>query len=618
MRTGYPYAGTIASWSFHFDGKTYFSATGLNMPVATYMSYYLSDDWEGFLIEALAKNDKITGSAGDDYLYGIDGNDTISGGNGYDVLVGGEGNDRLFGQAFYDDLYGEAGDDTLDGGVGDDYLIGGVGNDTYILDNAGDLVFEYLDEGIDTILSSVTVQSFADVENVTLTGTATIAAFGNALDNILTGNAGSNALEGRDGSDTLRGGSGNDVLIGGAGNDQLDGGLGADTMFGGDGNDAYFVNVATDVIDEGGNLDTDDEVRSTVSVNLTTLAAGLIEHATLLGTAAINATGNGATNVLIGNTGANVLDGRGGADIMAGGKGADTYYIDDLADLVFEDIAGTTGGIDLVKSTVDFSLSSLVNIEKLTLIGADHIDATGNALANLLTGNDGSNRLDGLGGRDTLVGGRGDDTYVVDNAGDVVTESIANGKGGGFDTVESSVGFTLATRVNVDNLILTGGGNIAGTGNALANYLEGNVGNNRLDGGAGDDLVVGGGGRDTLLGGLGNDILFGGNGVDTLTGGAGRDHFYYESLADAGDIITDFKLGAAGDVLHLGDLLADLGSPADAFGGGFLSFKNVGLNTIVSIDVDGSGAGAAVALVTLANVNLTAANLDNFDLAQSA
>ena len=208
---------------------------------------------------------------------------------------------------------------------------------------------------------------------------------------------------------------------------------------------------------------------------------------------------------------------------MAGGKGADTYYIDDLADLVFEDIAGTTGGIDLV-SMVDFSLSSLVNIEKLTLIGADHIDATGNALANLLTGNDGSNRLDGLGGRDTLVGGRGDDTYVVDNAGDVVTESIANAKGGGIDTVESSVGFTLATRVNVDNLILTGGGNIAGTGNALANYLEGNVGNNRLDGAAGDDVVVGGG-HDTVLGGLGNDILFGGKGVDTLTGGAGRDHF---------------------------------------------------------------------------------------------
>ena len=133
-----------------------------------------------------------------------------------------------------------------------------------------------------------------------------------------------------------------------------------------------------------------------------------------------------------------------------------------------------------------------------------------------------------------LVGGRGDDTYVVDNAGDVVTESIANAKGGGIDTVESSVGFTLATRVNVDNLILTGSGNIAGTGNALANYLEGNVGNNRLDGAAGNDIVVGGVGNDTVLGGLGNDILFGGKGADTLTGGAGRDLFYYGALRTPG------------------------------------------------------------------------------------
>ena len=616
---GYPYAGTIASWSLYSDGKPYFSVTGLSMPVATYMSYYQADDWEGLLIEALSKSDKITGSAGDDDLYGIDGNDTISAGNGYDLVFGGDGNDKLLGQAFYDDLYGEAGDDTLDGGVGDDYLIGGIGNDTYILDNVGDLVFEYLDEGTDTILSSVTVQSFANVENVTLTGTAAIGASGNALDNILTGNSGSNTIEGREGSDTLRGGSGNDVLIGGDASDLLDGGLGADKMFGGAGNDVYLVNAATDVIDEGNNFDADDEVRSTVSVNLTTLAAGSIEHAMLIGTAAINATGNGAKNVLIGNAGANVLDGRGGADFMAGGKGADTYLVDDLGDLVFEEFAGTVGGVDLVKSTVDFSLSALINVEKLTLIGTDHIDATGNALANLLTGNDGSNRLDGLSGRDTLVGGRGDDTYVVDNAGDVVTESIANSTGGGFDTVESSVGFTLATRVNVDSLILTGSGNIAGTGNALANYLEGNVGHNRLDGGAGNDIVVGGAGHDTLLGGLGSDILFGGNGADSLTGGAGRDLFYYESIADAGDTITDFKLGATGDVLHLGDLLAELGSPADAFGEGFLSFTKAGNNTVVSIDVDGSaGAGAAMTLVTLANVTLTAADFANYDLAQSA
>jgi Ca2+-binding RTX toxin-like protein len=338
----------------------------------------------------------------------------------------------------------------------------------------------------------------------------------------------------------------------------------------------------------------------------------------LLGAAAINATGNGAMNVLVGNVAANILDGRGGADLMAGGKGADTYYVDDLADLVIEDVAGLAGGIDLVKSSVDFSLAALVNVEKLTLIGANHLDATGNALANLITGNDGNNRLDGLSGRDTLVGGRGDDTYVVDNIGDIVTESITNASGGGIDTVESSVGFTLATRVNVENLILTGSGNIAGTGNALANYLEGNAGNNRLDGGAGNDTVVGGAGNDTLLGGLGNDVLFGGHGIDTFTGGAGRDHFYYESLADAGDTITDFKLGATGDVLHLGDLLADLGNPADPFVEGFLRFEKSGANTLVTIDADGLGdASSPTTLVTLVNVTLTAANVENFDLAPS-
>ena len=39
--------------------------------------------------------------------------------------------------------------------------------------------------------------------------------------------------------------------------------------------------------------------------------------------------------------------------------------------------------------------------------------------------------------------------------------------GGGIDTVESSVSFTLASRVNVENLELTGLGKINGTGNKI-------------------------------------------------------------------------------------------------------------------------------------------------------
>ncbi len=98
-------------------------------------------------------------------------------------------------------------------------MIGGLGNDNYIVDNAGDIVTENLNEGTDKISSSITRTLPANVENLTLTGASAINGNGNGLTNILIGNSAANQLSGGAGNDTLDGGTGNNTLTGGGGQD---------------------------------------------------------------------------------------------------------------------------------------------------------------------------------------------------------------------------------------------------------------------------------------------------------------------------------------------------------------------------------------------------------------
>lgn len=588
-----------------------------------------------------------TGNALKNILLGNDGANRLDGGGGSDIMTGGKGNDIYVvdqigdvvketishaqgggvdlvessisfslanlaqvedltllgsanvngrGNALSNLIRGNSGDNVLDGGQGVDLLAGGAGNDVFIIDNWGDTAFEAPGGGIDEIRTNLQLSGMQlDIEYFTYTGSKALDFTGNTEANRIVGNTGADTISGAEGSDTLLGNGANDILKGDLGDDLLDGGGGDDKMSGGTGNDTYVVGSLKDIIDEEGASDTDDRVRSAVTVNLVTLAGGAIEHATLTGTAAANATGNAAANELAGNDGANILDGRSGADTMSGGKGGDTYVVDEVGDLIIETISGAAGGIDTVQCSIDFDLSTLINIERIALIGTAH-QATGNGLANILTGNAEANLLDGGAGKDTMIGGAGDDTYVVNMVGDVVTESLSNAKGGGIDTVESAVTFSLAALGNVDNLTLTGNGNTSGTGNGLANLLVGNSGNNVLNGGAGDDTIAGG------------------VGADKLTGGTGRDTFDYNELAAGADTIMDFKLGASGDILNLADLLDALEySGTDAIADGVVLFSKVGVNTVVSIDSDGfSGPGAETLLTTLLNVVLTSANTENY------
>lgn len=136
----------------------------------------------------------------------------------------------IYGQIFYHDitlsgtsgidtLTGGPGADTLNGGAGADDMAGGEGNDVYVVDNSGDLVFEWAGQGTDLVKSSVSWILDTALRNLTLTGTAAINGTGNGLANVLTGNRGVNTLSGGGGKDSLCGGAGADRLTGGAGAD---------------------------------------------------------------------------------------------------------------------------------------------------------------------------------------------------------------------------------------------------------------------------------------------------------------------------------------------------------------------------------------------------------------
>ncbi len=320
--------------------------------------------------------------------------------------------ENAIGSAYNDMLIGNALANVLDGRGGNDTMVGGLGNDTYIVSSTGDVVEETstLASEIDSVIASVSWTLGANVENLTLTGTAALNGTGNALNNVILGNSGAN------------------VLVGGAGNDWLNGGLGADTLQGGDGNDTYVVDNLGDRVTEASDEGT-DLVRSSVNFTL----GDHVENGLLTGTA-IYLTGNALDNILTGNASGNVLNGGAGADTLTGGLGNDTYYVDNVGDLVVESTASVRE-IDTVVSSISYNLG--VNLENLALVGSSNIDATGNALANRLLGNAGNNVLDGGAGADTLIGGLGSDTLTGGSGADrFVFNTVGEiGKGGARDVI---------------------------------------------------------------------------------------------------------------------------------------------------------------------------------------
>ncbi|BBH40871.1 hypothetical protein myaer102_34570 [Microcystis viridis NIES-102] len=269
--------------------------------------------------------------------------------------------------------------------------------------------------------------------------------------------------------------------------------------------------------------------------------------------------GLAGNDTIIGNAGNDTLNGGAGVDSLIGNAGNDTYIIDDLNDVIVEN---ANEGTDTVQTSINFDLTA-TNLENITLLGTDNLNATGNGFNNTLIGNDGNNllqglagndNLDGKAGNDTLVGGAGNDTYTID-AGDTIVENANEGT----DAVKAGFSYILAN--TLENLTLLATGNIDGTGNSSNNSLTGNNGNNRLEGLAGNDNLNGGLGNDTLVGGSGNDNY-------TIDGG----DTLIENLNEGTDTVT------ASFTYTLGDNLENLNLSGNAAINGTGNTLNNSLN----------------------------------------
>ena len=420
----------------------------------------------------------LDGGMGNDTLIGGLGNDFLDGGLGADTMMGGLGSDTYFvdnlldvvieeGDDIYDAwdeifveftysligldkverlnlshagtanidatgndlnnaLYGSDGNNVLDGRGGADFMLGGGGNDTYIVDDVDDYVSEDADGGTDTVRSSATTYTLHDdVENLILTGSASISGFGNDLANVIEGNAGSNVLVGGLGADALSGGDDADYLLIDGSDTVIDGGAGFDS--------AFVQTAAAVTLDMGASSiewvqgNAGNDVFNAASQSGAVYLYGMGGDDTLTGSAFGDyLDGGDGTDTLSGGDGADLMLGNGGSDILRGDGGDDS-----LIELGGDSVIDGGAGFDSLfvwsdtGVTLDLTAASIEWVQG-SVPGDDHLDGAGNTVNTFLYG---------WGGNDVLRGGAGDD-YIAGGAGDDVLTG-----GAGNDTMIGETGF---------------------------------------------------------------------------------------------------------------------------------------------------------------------------------
>ena len=592
-------------------------------------------------------NDTLLGGIGDDQLYGDDGSNILDGGDGDDIAyvegyasdfriyrkpdgtvvaeyLYGEGNIQTFtnvetltfydgsfapdvlpmGTAGNDVLLGSPGADLLDGGPGDDELAAGEGDDIYVIDSVGDVVTENVDEGTDTVRTTLSAYALgANVENLEFTGTGAFSGTGNDLDNLIIGGAG---------NDTLSGGAGYDRFMGLGGTDIIDGGDDEDTLVltGKPGDYAYSIDgLGVVTITDGANSVALTDVEYIQFAGGAGYEVSELVAKFVTGTPGNDALleGDSSSNVIRGLAGDDNLRGGEGSDLLDGGDGQDTaFYSGNSSDyaIYFHPSAGLSVSDQVGSDGTDF----LSNIEALhfdgdnitidvstlpplgtsgneTIVGSGRPDRLYGLAGNddlqgangddLLYGGAGNDTLDGGAGNDVLEGGAGNDVNIFGTGDDLAWDIAgddsyvyAAGDGndrirddGGTDAIILGSSITPADvtfSINDDDIIMhfAGGGSLT----LVYGLVEGNeIEEIRFDDStvwnpilrlqtstSGDDNLIGTKSADTISGGAGNDTIEGRQGNDTLAGDTGNDLL----SGGAGDDTYLFASGDGVDVIQ--------------------------------------------------------------------
>ncbi|TPO13744.1 calcium-binding protein [Mesorhizobium sp. B1-1-5] len=474
------------------------------------------------------------------------------------------------------------------------------------------IVTDYNSSGV--VTQTVTTDVSADGQSTSVitanatTGTGTTTSVGVEFMSPGTTN---DTITGSSGDDQINGGAGNDTINGGAGDDFIDGGIGADTMNGGAGNDTYVVDNVSDVVSEAASQGT-DTVLSSITY---TISDSDVENLTLTGTAAINGSGNGSSNILTGNSGNNTLTGNGGNDTffggagndfilgntgsdtlcggtgndhLEGGNGNDNYIFQrgDGSDYIgdFQNTRAAGSGDPAAAQALGVSATGIVD----TWIGGYMWSTVFNQLLKL--GDAGSDTL-------TLTGGiKAEDlsfTWTGPNSDDL-TITIGGGPTGDSVTLgQESIAGARIDKLQLDgmaamNLVVSraiGATVNAGTG---SNIIFGLSGNETLWGNTGVDIIYGGTGNDVLSAGTGDDTLVGGTGNDYENGEGGSDKYAFRR-GDGADTIEDFSMvvtTAAADISAAQALGVSATGYTNTWIGGYL--WQTSSNSLLKL-IDGTG-----------------------------